>query len=62
MEKVSSAHGQCFIGDRRCDKAQQESHIPDVTAVKAAPWLKAAEEIKSLLSKTSPHFESHNII
>lgn len=54
-EKAQHAHTETFIEECRYDTAQPESHIPGLIAVKAALRLKAAEEIKTLLSKSSPH-------
>lgn len=47
------------IQQRLHDTAQQESHIPDLIAVKAAQWLEAAKGRKALLSDKT-HIMCHN--
>lgn len=51
--KVRQCNTEISIEHARHDTAQQESHIPDLIAVKAALRRKAAEERKAFLSESA---------
>lgn len=51
--KVRWCNTEISIEHARHDTAQQESHIPDLIAVKAALRRKAAEERKAFLSESA---------